>query len=79
MSNLQVLFVLTEDWFFCSHFMDRARLARDNGFKVIVAAREGRHSKTIQKEGFEFIHIPLARSSINPLAEFLLLLHIFNQ
>ena len=73
----RLLFVLTEDWFFCSHFMDRARFARDNGYKVAVAAREGNHKEIIQKEGLEFINIPLTRKSINPITELLLLLYIF--
>ena len=73
----RLLFVLTEDWFFCSHFIDRARFARDNGYKVAVAAREGNHREIIQKEGLEFINIPLTRKSINLITELLLLLYIF--
>ena len=73
----KLLFVLTEDWFFCSHFIERARKARDSGYQVAVAAREGNHREIIQKEGLEFIHIPLTRKSLNPVTEFFLLIYIF--
>lgn len=73
----RLLFVLTEDWFFCSHFIERARKARDSGYQVAVAAREGNHREIIQKEGLEFIHIPLTRKSLNPVTEFFLLIYIF--
>ena len=75
--NPRLLFVLTEDWFFCSHFIERARKARDSGYQVAVAAREGNHREIIQKEGLEFIHIPLTRKSLNPVTEFFLLIYIF--
>ena len=73
----KLLFVLTEDWFFCSHFIERARKARDSGYQVAVAAREGNHREIIQNDGLEFIHIPLTRKSLNPVTEFFLLIHIF--
>ena len=73
----KLLFVLTEDWFFCSHFIERARKARDSGYQVAVAAREGNHREIIQKNGLEFIHIPLTRKSLNPVTEFFLLIYIF--
>jgi len=57
--------------------MDRARKARDSGYQVAVAAREGNHRSTIENEGLEFIHIPLTRRSINPATEFFLLVYIF--
>jgi hypothetical protein len=39
----KLLYLITEDWFFCSHFMDRALAARDEGYDVVVVAREDTH------------------------------------
>ncbi len=75
-SRFRLLYVVTEDWFFCSHFLDRARVARERGHLVAVAAREGRHRKAIQSEGFKFFPIPLRRRNINPVAELSLLFRI---
>lgn len=48
----KLLFLLTEDWYFCSHRLPLARAAREAGFAVAVAARIGAHRRTIEAEGF---------------------------
>lgn len=48
----KLLFLVTEDWFFCSHRMVIARAARDAGFAVVVATRVGGHGAQICAEGF---------------------------
>lgn len=63
-----VLYVVTEDWFFCSHFLPMARAARAGGYRVIVAARVRAHRAVIEAEGFELIEIEAERRSLNPVA-----------
>ena len=36
----KLLYFITEDWFFRSHFWDRAKRAQQAGFEVVVLARE---------------------------------------
>jgi glycosyltransferase involved in cell wall biosynthesis len=48
----KLLFLVTEDWYFCSHRLPVARAARDAGFKVVVAARVRAHGEQIRQEGF---------------------------
>jgi glycosyltransferase involved in cell wall biosynthesis len=48
----KLLFLVTEDWYFCSHRLPIARAARDAGFEVIVATRVQYHGTTIIEEGF---------------------------
>jgi glycosyltransferase involved in cell wall biosynthesis len=48
----KLLFLVTEDWYFCSHRLPVARAARDAGFEVVVAARVRAHGEQIRKEGF---------------------------
>lgn len=66
----KLLFLVTEDWYFCSHRLPPARAARDAGFDVVVATRVGRHAAAITAEGFRLVPIGLRRSSRNPLREF---------
>jgi glycosyltransferase involved in cell wall biosynthesis len=47
-----LLFLTTEDWYFCSHRLAIARAARDAGFRVVVAARVRAHGEEIRREGF---------------------------
>ncbi len=48
----KLLFLVTEDWYFCSHRLPVARAARDAGFEVVVAARVRAHGPQIADEGF---------------------------
>lgn len=64
----KILFLVTEDWYFCSHRLPVARAARDAGFEVIVATRVNKHAKVIEKEGFRLIALKsFKRESSNPL------------
>lgn len=73
----KLLFLLTEDWFFCSHFIDRAVAAKRAGFDVVVAANEQAHAAQIRAAGLRFVALSLERRSVNPLKELSLLLRIF--
>jgi len=59
----KLLYFVTEDWFFCSHFMERAKVAQSKGFEIVVLARGGRHSQSIKDAGFRFIKLNIERSS----------------
>ena len=48
----KLLFLVTEDWYFCSHRLPVARAARDAGFRVAVATRVREHGGRIEAEGF---------------------------
>lgn len=48
----KLLFLVTEDWYFCSHRLPAARAARDAGFDVVVATRVRAHGDRICDEGF---------------------------
>jgi glycosyltransferase involved in cell wall biosynthesis len=61
--------VLTEDWFFLSHFLERAIAARDAGYDVTVLANDNGKSAAIGAAGLGFVAIPLRRRGLNPFAE----------
>ena len=48
----KLLFLVTEDWYFCSHRLPVARAARDAGFAVAVATRVRAQGEAIRGEGF---------------------------
>jgi len=62
-----ILFLVTEDWYFCLHRLPIARAARDAGFRVLVATQVQEHREVIEKEGFQLIPMRWTRSSLNPL------------
>ena len=59
----KLLYFISEDWFFCSHFMARAKVAQSEGFEIVVLAREGQHVQRIKDAGFRFIGLEMERSS----------------
>lgn len=63
----KLLFFVTVDWFFCSHFLDRALAAKKAGYDVIVMTHTDRHSERIKAMGLRVIHLPIDRRSVNPL------------
>ena len=66
LNSLSILFLVTEDWYFCLHRLPIARAARDAGFKVMVATQVKDHAQLIEREGFQLIPMKWTRRSMNP-------------
>ena len=71
----KIIYFITEDWFFCSHFMGRATAALHAGYEVIVVARENAFGGKIREQGITLIPFPISRRGLNPFRE---LMTIFN-
>jgi glycosyltransferase involved in cell wall biosynthesis len=65
----RLLFVVTEDWYFCSHRLPLARAAIEAGFDVTVATRVAAHSDLIRAAGVRVIPLGWRRRSTNPIRE----------
>lgn len=63
----RLLYLVTEDWFFHSHFLPMARAARADGFEVVVAARFSQHRAATEFEGFRAVSLHWRRSGGGPL------------
>jgi glycosyltransferase involved in cell wall biosynthesis len=62
----KILYLVTEDWFFCRHFLPMARAAFGRGFQVVVAARPSVAVHQIRAEGFAFVEWSNDRGSMSP-------------
>jgi len=60
----KILYLVTEDWFFASHFLPMARAARDAGLEVVVAARVRNHAAKLSGEGLRVIPLNIERKSL---------------
>lgn len=69
MRKCKILYFATEDWFFCSHFLDRAVAALSAGYKVTVVTRVRKHGGLIKSLGLKLVPIDLDRRSANPWLE----------
>lgn len=64
----KIIYLVSEDWYFCSHRLPVARAARDAGWEVVVLTRLNEHVETIRAEGFRALPLRLKRGSRNPLS-----------
>jgi glycosyltransferase involved in cell wall biosynthesis len=62
----KILYLVTEDWFFVSHFLPMAQAARDCGLQVAVATRVRADGERLEAEGFSVIAIESRRGSFSP-------------
>lgn len=63
----KLLYLVTEDWFFVSHFLPMAREARAMGFEVVVATRVREQATDIEAEGFRVVPLEGERRSLGPV------------
>lgn len=67
---LKILFVVTEDWYFCSHRLPLAISAKLAGYDVVVATRVADHKELIEQSGLRIIPLQrMRRSSLNVFRE----------
>src|SRR5258708_36533526 len=62
----KLLYLITEDWFFVSHFLPMARTAQAAGFEVVVATRVRDHAERIAAEGCRVVVLENERRSFGP-------------
>lgn len=63
-----LVFIVTEDWFFASHFLPMARAAVAMGLSVTVVTRVRAHRAVIEATGARVVALEAERSSLNPMA-----------
>lgn len=77
MISSKILFVVTEDWYFCSHRLPLAIAAKEAGHDVAVATRISTHREIIEQAGIRVVPLRcMNRSSLNILRELASLLEL---
>lgn len=69
MGNKTLAFVVTEDWYFCSHRLVLARAAAARGYNVHVITQLGSAREQIERENFTIHAVKVRRASVNPFRE----------
>jgi glycosyltransferase involved in cell wall biosynthesis len=62
----RIVFIVTEDWFFVSHFLPMVTAAKENGCEVFVIARVRKHRAEIEATGAILVPFEAERGSLNP-------------
>ena len=63
----KLAFVVTEDWFFASHFLPMVSAATAAGFTPIVITRVRSHAAAIEAAGATVVELEADRASVNPI------------
>lgn len=72
----KIIYLIAEDWFFESHFLERALSACDAGFEVYVVTKVTREKPPEWANKISIIPVEFKRSGLNPFSEFFVLLEI---
>lgn len=78
----RLLYLVTEDWYFCSHRLPLGIAARERGFDVTVATRVQRHAESIRAAGLKLVPLQWSRHGHNPFQELSALreiLHVYRR
>lgn len=63
----KILYLVTEDWYFCSHRLALAQAAQEAGYSVTVVTRVNHHGERITAAGLHLIPLNWRRGERNPL------------
>lgn len=74
---MKIIFFITEDWFFCSHFIERAIAACAAGNEVIVLTHVGESANFIEESGIRVIPLKMQRRSFNLLREIMVVFSVW--
>lgn len=75
---MRILYLITEGWFFESHFYERALAASHAGHEVYVAANIDGFQSRYDWAQFKVIQVSFTRSGTNPLRELATILQVLN-
>ena len=64
----KLVFIVSEDWFFASHFLGFARAARAAGLEPVVVTRVDKHRGVLEAHGCRVVAVPIARRAFGPFA-----------
>ena len=68
-NSRHLVYVITEDWFFDSHFRDRAIAAKESGYAVSVVTKCRHKANELKTHGLVFENFEFTRRGLNPIKE----------
>ena len=74
----KLLYLITVDWFFCSHFLERAKAARKAGYDVTVVTRVTDRCCPALQNDFNLVEWRIARRGIRPWRELQAIIQLYS-
>jgi glycosyltransferase involved in cell wall biosynthesis len=74
---VKILLFANTDWYLYNFRLAQAQALRERGDEVVMVSPDGPYGPRMQAMGFRWLQFPLARRSLNPLAEVLTVVRLF--
>ena len=71
--QLRLLLFANTEWYLFNFRLALAKVARAQGAQVVLVSPPGPYAEKLRAEGFRWVSVPMARRSVNPLREVLVL------
>jgi len=75
-SSQHLCFLVSEDWYFCSHRLELAKKAIKDGFEVSLITRVDNHGDIIREAGINLIPLDFNRTKLNLISDVKVLIKI---
>lgn len=75
---MKVLFFANTEWYLFNFRLALAKHLREKGVEVVMISPFGPYGTKLEEEGFRWIVLPMARRSLNPIYETLLLYNLIS-
>lgn len=66
--KMRIAFVVSEDWFFVSHFIPMLRAAQEVGLEPVIVTRVNRHQAMLENLGAKVVSLNVERRNVGPLS-----------
>ncbi len=73
----RIIYLVTEDWYFCSHRLELASEAVAQGYEVFLITNVSEHADQITSKNIKLIPVKFSRSFKNPVKDIFLLFRVF--
>ena len=66
---MKIFFIVSEDWYFCSHRLPLAEEAMKRGWDVTLLSRFSGHEIELRRKGIRTLQVDLERGGLNPIRD----------
>ncbi|MCP4118776.1 MAG: glycosyltransferase family 4 protein [Desulfobacteraceae bacterium] len=73
---MKILLFANTDWYLYNFRLSLSKAIRASGHSVVLVSPPGKYGELLKKEGFDWVPFQLKRRSLNPIAEFAVIMRL---
>ena len=75
---MKVILFANTDWYLYNFRLPLAKELREKGVEVVLLSPSGEYVKRLKDAGFRWLEIPLSKGKVNPFADIISLIRLWN-